>query len=670
MTANPKPSSEAARRAAIKHRRETSTFWMAVHLLGSLNVAVVLLVSIAGLIAFATIMESRFDTAVARYYIYDNPLFTLWLVVLALNLFCAALTRWPWQRKHVGFVVTHAGIILMLTGAMVGRAWGFEAFVTLDKAKPPEHQLVTKQDVLSISTAEGIRGEMPFDIEMRPPTEARPFTLPLENSPLKLVIDGATDKLVPDDSLRASDDTTAAAGIALRFVNAGMNQNVAANLMLDDESGTYDFFGMAKVTMVDSLDEAHPIAAPKSTEPAPAKPAPRDETPFHETQVVFASGPQSTIVDTDSDARSGYVVTMAPTPGKPDDLEATITGPSGVSKILPVKNAGGAWSNLLGDGDPILFRVAKYWPDFAMKDNVPTTLSNQPHNPVALVQITGPSKLLPPAAPKPAAAAPPMQMPKGLAMRVALAKEPGRIVYEMEREGKIEARGTVAAGGTIHLGWSKWEAKVDDVLPHAELHREMKEFAGDVTPMMAASLRPGIHAHIVAPDGTNGPAEWIPSGAARELFAGQNYAWIGFGQRVIPLTFNITLEDFQVPRDEGTETPSNYISSLRFDQPTTGLTVRGTASMNEPAMFPGDFWRSLLGWNYKFSQANWNPDNLNETTLQVLYDPGWPFKWTGSLGICCGIALMFYFMPKRSVAERGGREDEPDETPAKESKER
>ncbi|MEJ0001171.1 MAG: hypothetical protein WDO13_19650 [Verrucomicrobiota bacterium] len=77
-------------------------------------------------------------------------------------------------------------------------------------------------------------------------------------------------------------------------------------------------------------------------------------------------------------------------------------------------------------------------------------------------------------------------------------------------------------------------------------------------------------------------------------------------------------------------------------------------------MFPGDFWRSLLGWNYKFSQANWNPDNLNETTLQVLYDPGWPFKWTGSLGITLGIALMFYFMPKRSAAERGGRE-EPEE---------
>jgi hypothetical protein len=44
----------------------------------------------------------------------------------------------------------------------------------------------------------------------------------------------------------------------------------------------------------------------------------------------------------------------------------------------------------------------------------------------------------------------------------------------------------------------------------------------------------------------------------------------------------------------------------------------------------------------------------------VLYDPGWPFKWIGSLGICCGIALMFYFMPKRSAKER--REDDTNAT--------
>jgi hypothetical protein len=243
-------------------------------------------------------------------------------------------------------------------------------------------------------------------------------------------------------------------------------------------------------------------------------------------------------------------------------------------------------------------------------------------------------------------------------MRIALAKEPGRIVYELERAGKIEARATAAQGGTIHLGWSKWEAHVDAVLAHAELHRDMKEFTGTVTPMMAESLRPGIRARLVAPDGNSGPVEWIPSGTSRELFNGNDFATIGFGQRVIPLTFSITLENFEVPRDEGTDTPSNYISSLRFEDAATGRVVRDKAYMNSPAMFPGDFWRSLLGWNYKFSQANWNPENLNETTLQVLYDPCWPFKWIGSLGICSGIALMFYFMPKRSPGERAGREEE------------
>ena len=262
--------------------------------------------------------------------------------------------------------------------------------------------------------------------------------------------------------------------------------------------------------------------------------------------------------------------------------------------------------------------------------------------------------------------APPM--PKGLVMRVALAKEPGTIVYELEREGKIEARATAAQGGMIHLGWSKWEAKVNAVFAHADLLRDMKEFTGTVTPMMSASLRPGVRAHLVAPDGVSGPSVWIPEGSSRELFSSTDLtrqsARVGFGERVIPLTYSITLENFEVPRDEGTDTPSNYISSLRFDEPSTGRTVRDKAYMISPAMFPGDLWRSLLGWNYKFSQANWNPQNLNETTLQVLYDPGWPFKWVGSLGICCGIALMFYFMPKRSPSERAGRDEVPVAGPA------
>jgi len=346
---------------------------------------------------------------------------------------------------------------------------------------------------------------------------------------------------------------------------------------------------------------------------------------------------------------------------------------NGTSKTWPLHDLEKKWASLQGDGDPILFRIAKVWPDFAMKNGVPVSLSDEPKNPAILMQITGPTKLLPPPLSKAAtaqASAPPM--PKGLVMRIALAKEPGKIVYETEREGKIDQRGIASQGDMIHLGWSKWEAKVDQVFAHAEMMRDMKEFEGKVSPMMEATMRPGIRAHLMAGSGQSGPVVWIPAGTSRELFTSTDLnsemARVGYGQRVIPLDYTITLENFEVPRDEGTDTPANYISTLRFDEPSTGRSVRDTAQMNSPAMFPGDWWRSFLGWNYKFSQANWNPQDLNQTTLQVLYDPGWPFKWIGSLGICAGIALMFYFMPKRSASERGGRE-EPEELAAKERKE-
>ena len=656
MTTPPKPSAEALRRAEIRQRRKGSVAWTAVHILGSLNLAVFLLITIAGAIAFATIMESKFDTPVAAYYIYNAVWFDFWLVGLALNLLCAAFTRWPWQRKHVGFVVTHGGIILLLLGAVIGKSMGFEAFVTLDKTKSPESRLFTKDRLLSVDTVNGLRWQMPFNMQVHPPTGKRPLILPIEDSSVRLVIDRVSDNLVPDDTLIASTDEAAPGGVALRFLNAGMNQDVPANLKLTDEDRSFSFFGMAKITMVDSLPENQPIALPPSVEtPAAPAVAPRDETPFRETQVVFATG--GPVIDTDSDMPSGYVLKLDPSIGKPGEFQLTVAGPNGVSHTYSLHELENKWANLNGDGDPIHFRIAKYWPDFAIKNGEPTSISTKPNHPAVLVQITGPSKLLPPAPPKPAPAAPPL--PKDLAMRVALAKEPGKIVYELERAGKIEARGTAAQGDTIHLGWSKWEAKVQAVLPHAELHREVKEFTGKVAPRMAATMRTGMRAHLIAADGTSGPVEWIPDGTSREIFSGKDFlVRVGLGERVIPLPFTVALEDFKVPRDEGTDTPSNFISSVRFNDPATGRVVRDKAYMNSPAMFPGDTWRSLLGWNYKFSQANWDPQNLNQTTLQVLFDPGWPLKWIGSIGICCGIALMFYFMPKRTARERSGRDEE------------
>jgi hypothetical protein len=64
--------------------------------------------------------------------------------------------------------------------------------------------------------------------------------------------------------------------------------------------------------------------------------------------------------------------------------------------------------------------------------------------------------------------------------------------------------------------------------------------------------------------------------------------------------------------------------------------------MNNPFNYPGRWWNTWSGLTYKMSQASWNPENLEQSTIQILRDPGWILKWIGSLTICIGIFLLFY----------------------------
>src|SRR5207253_168255 len=56
----------------------------------------------------------------------------------------------------------------------------------------------------------------------------------------------------------------------------------------------------------------------------------------------------------------------------------------------------------------------------------------------------------------------------------------------------------------------------------------------------------------------------------------------------------------------------------------------------------GSWWRTWSGLTFKMSQASWNPENLGQSTIQILRDPGWLLKWIGSLLVVTGVFLLFY----------------------------
>src|SRR5207253_8173366 len=75
--------------------------------------------------------------------------------------------------------------------------------------------------------------------------------------------------------------------------------------------------------------------------------------------------------------------------------------------------------------------------------------------------------------------------------------------------------------------------------------------------------------------------------------------------------------------------------------------------MNHPFSFPSAWWRTWSGLTFKISQASWNPENLSQSTVQILRDPGWLLKWIGSLLIVAGVFMMFYVKRFRRQSASG-----------------
>src|ERR1700752_4445041 len=85
--------------------------------LASLKLAVISLGTLAAVLAYATFFESWYGAAAVQEWIYRSKGFALLLTFLGTNILCAALIRYPWKKRQIGFLVTHAGLLILLAGS-------------------------------------------------------------------------------------------------------------------------------------------------------------------------------------------------------------------------------------------------------------------------------------------------------------------------------------------------------------------------------------------------------------------------------------------------------------------------------------------------------------------------------------------------------------------------
>ncbi|NDG27603.1 MAG: hypothetical protein EB120_10580, partial [Proteobacteria bacterium] len=92
----------------------------------SVKLAVFSLLLLSAVLAYATMMGSFYGMRGSQVAVYQRWWFGGVLFLLGLNVFCAAMSRYPWKLRQAGFVLTHLGIIIILVGAFVTQKYGID----------------------------------------------------------------------------------------------------------------------------------------------------------------------------------------------------------------------------------------------------------------------------------------------------------------------------------------------------------------------------------------------------------------------------------------------------------------------------------------------------------------------------------------------------------------
>ncbi|MEK7398106.1 MAG: cytochrome c biogenesis protein, partial [Candidatus Poribacteria bacterium] len=94
--------------------------------LSSVRLAVPLMIILTVVVAVGTVIESRYSAQLASMTVYHAWWFELLLVLLWINILCAAISRIPYKSHHTGFVITHVGLLVLLLGALVTSRYGID----------------------------------------------------------------------------------------------------------------------------------------------------------------------------------------------------------------------------------------------------------------------------------------------------------------------------------------------------------------------------------------------------------------------------------------------------------------------------------------------------------------------------------------------------------------
>ncbi|HUU85678.1 MAG TPA: cytochrome c biogenesis protein ResB [Phycisphaerae bacterium] len=568
---------------------------------GSLWFAAVLLVLLLVGMACATVVESMHGPERALTQFYESWWFKLLLGLLAVNVLAAALLRFPFTKRHIGFVIAHGGILVTLGGALVTGGWGIDGRLGLVEGESAERFTVS-HDVLTIENV-GDETRATADLTSRAfgglDVAERPKAPRVSLGDLR----GEIQRYLPDSvwSKQVTNDNPQPR-LAVEVSLSATGRDEPTWVFAGEPAGP----GELEVDLRVAADEAEvqQLMAQSSGEGAGSKG--RVEIEYQGLSYKFPAE-------------------------------------DGLEKAVPLGETG------------YTARVLRYLPHAKVEDKELINASDRPVNPAIEVEFQGPAGTA-----KRLAFA---KFPEfgslqgegaieGLDLTFVVAEEAGprapieviagpegALLARLSRDGVPAVVRELKIGEPVETPWPGYkfavlqrfdQAKVDWTMAVPEETRETR------VPAILVKLTASEQSREV----------WVQRfSPRRETLGGATYE-LSYANKSLPLGFALKLNQFHLGTYPGTRRPRSFESRVTITDPSTGREQDQVISMNHPISYGG----------YNLFQSAYNMGGGQTVSyLSVSRDPGQPIVFAGYIAMMVGmvVVLITRVIDKRQAARIG-----------------
>ncbi len=159
--------------------------------ISSIRLAVFVILSLAVVSAVGTIIEAKYnDSEIAQQLVYRSPYMYAVLGLLCVNLIAVMISRWPWQKRHAGFIMAHIGIILTLIGALITQKKGIDGSLVFEPGQSQRYVTVKDRDLMVYASMDG------SDVRPVYQSEVNFLVDPPKKNPLQIQIGSDTLEVV------------------------------------------------------------------------------------------------------------------------------------------------------------------------------------------------------------------------------------------------------------------------------------------------------------------------------------------------------------------------------------------------------------------------------------------------------------------------------------------